>query len=175
MLCGPFSLIKLLRFLCLSLFSLHLYVNRDYIFNHVTQHPKGNEESHWTLYSVLAKKLRCTKCFYRRRASHLISQQTRRSCFLGTAKEAPMHLCLWLLHIVRVSWVEPTRWWDGHFGVSHWDLRKEGQQPVIGVLAGRGNSHSHIPQELETTPPSQTLFWKPVPKLTSMWELAIKS
>lgn len=78
----------------LPLFSLHLCANRDYTFNHVAQHPKGNEESHWTLYSVLAKKLRCTKCIYGLRASHLISQQTRRSCFLGAAKEAPMHLAL---------------------------------------------------------------------------------
>lgn len=31
---------------------------RDYTFNHVTQHPQGNEESHWTLYPVLIKKLR---------------------------------------------------------------------------------------------------------------------
>lgn len=84
---------KLLRFLCLSLFSLHLCVNRDYTSNHVAQHPKGNEESHQTFYSVLAKKLRCTKCFCRQRASHLISQQTR-SCFLGTAKETPNHLAL---------------------------------------------------------------------------------
>lgn len=94
MLCSPFSLMKLLRFLCLFLFSLYLCVNRDYTFNHVAQHPKGNEESHWTFYSVLPKKLKCTKCFYRQRASHLISQQTRRSCFLGTAKEALIHLAL---------------------------------------------------------------------------------
>jgi len=62
----------------------------------------------------------------------------------------------------------------GHAGSSHWESGQEGQRLGIRIPAAGGNSHSHIPQGSETTPPSPAPSWKLLPKLTSAWELAIR-